>query len=464
MRTGGLITAFSVGTTLIAMSAAHAAGVSAPPTQNKDWRQAWRATRDAQVERNPRLAYDPTSLLVRFRTDADKACIDAAKASAGLHPEPIETWKLVPSAEHLAVLPGVRVEHAIKVLTASPCVEVAEPDHFGSVNVIPNDFYFSKLWGMHNTGQSVYGNPGTAGADTDANLAWDITTGNNVAVGVCDTGIRRTHADLAANIWSNPGEVPGNGVDDDGNGRTDDTWGWNFWSNNNNPTDDHGHGTHVAGTIGAKGNNGIGVAGVAWNVKLAALRIGNASGTISTSAAIGAMDYCRSKGIRISNHSWSMTGYNQIFYVAINNCRTSGHILCAAAGNGGSDARGDNNDYRPAYPASYNLDNIIAVAAVDNDDRLCSFSNYGAASVDIGAPGETILSTSKAHDNGYVGMTGTSMATPHVAGAAALVWGRYPSWTYAQVRTRILNSRRPIPSLTGKCTSGGCLNLNNAVQ
>lgn len=447
-----LVSGIALGSVLSGASAANVG-------QQGDWRNAWREARNATIDRNPRLAYDPTSLLVKFRDGADKGCVAGAKAAAGVIAEPIETWKIVPGVEHLALEPGVRVEIALKTLAASACVEYAEPDYVGHLDVNPNDQFYGYLWGMNSTGQTVNGDPGIANADIDANLAWDITTGNNIAVAVCDSGIRRTHADLASNIWTNPGEIAGNGIDDDGNGRTDDTWGWNFWTNNNNPTDDYGHGTHVAGTIGARGNNGVGVAGVCWNVKLVSLRIASASGSITSTGAVSAVDYCRTKNIKLSNHSWGGPGYSNTMFAAISNARMMGHIVCAAAGNNSR-----SNDGSPHYPSSYNLDNVIAVAAITNNNTLASYSNYGVTSVDIGAPGSTIASCYKTNDTSYVYMNGTSMATPHVTGVCALVMSRYPSWTYTQVRTRVLDSGKPLPSLAGKCVTGKCVNARNAVQ
>ncbi|MFO0831912.1 MAG: S8 family peptidase [Phycisphaerales bacterium] len=449
----------AVSCTLLTLIAASGTAMGADAVQQQDWRAGWLEARNALIDANPRLAYDPTSLLVKFRDGADPACIAAAKSAAGVLVEPIETWKSVPGVEHLAVDKGVRVEFAIKVLGASACVEYAEPDQVAQLAVNPNDTHFPLLWGMSNTGQTVNGDPGVANADIDADLAWGVTTGSNLVVAVCDSGIRRSHADLTSNIWSNPGEVAGNGIDDDGNGRVDDTWGWNFWSNNNNPVDDNGHGTHVAGTIGARGNNGAGVAGVCWNVKLASLRIANANGSILMTAAISAVDYCRTKNIRLANHSWGGTQANATLQTAISNARGAGHILCVAAGN---DNR--NNDSTPYYPASYNFDNIIAVGAITNDNLRASYSNFGAASVDVFAPGTTIASCYRTNDTSYVYMSGTSMATPHVTGVCALVMSRYPAWTSTQVRARVISSCKAVPNLAGKCVSGGCVNAWNAVQ
>ncbi len=433
--------------------------------QGADWRAQWRTDRNALVERNPRLAYDPTSLLVQFRPGAGKDAIAAAKAAAGVIADPIETWKLLPGVEHLAVERGVRVEEALKVLAASPIVEYAEPDHIANLHANPNDTYYSLLYGMNNTGQTIGSVVGVANADIDANLAWDITTGSSsVVVGMCDSGIRKTHEDLAANIWTNPGEIAGNNVDDDGNGRVDDTWGWDFYNNDKDPTDDNGHGTHTSGTVGAVGNNAKGVAGVCWTVRLAGLKIGSRTGSISLSAAIASVDYCVGKGIKVANHSWGGPSFNTTLNNAITNARNAGHMLVCSAGNGGSDGVGDNNDAVAQYPSNYSQDNIISVAAIDNRNLLASFSNYGVTTVDIGAPGVNTASCGRQSNSNYVYMSGTSMAAPHVTGVCALVWARNPTWTYAQVRSRVLTTAKPVTALTGKCATGGCVNANNAVQ
>jgi hypothetical protein len=429
------------------------------------WVADWRAERNRLLEADPTLPYDPTSLLVRFRDDADPMTVQMVREMCEVRT--IETWSLVPGLEHVAVTHSVPdTMHMLNLIgTAFDAIEFVEYDHFTRLAATPNDSLYSLLWGMNNTGQTVNRDRGTANADIDANLAWDITTGSSsFVVGMADSGILRTHEDLAANIWTNPGEIAGNGIDDDRNGRIDDTWGWDFFNNDNNPTDDNGHGTHTSGTVGAVGNNGRGVTGVAWTVRLAGLKIGSASGSISITAAIGAIDYCVGKGIRVSNHSWGGGAANTALNTAISNARTAGHLIVAAAGNGGFDARGDNNDTLPSYPASYTQDNIIAVAAIDNDNRLATFSNFGAASVDLGAPGVMIASTYNSATNSYVYLDGTSMAAPHVAGAAALVWSRNPTWTYSQVRSRLLSTTKPLSSLSGRTVTGGCLNANNAVR
>lgn len=430
----------------------------------QDWLRDWYAKRDLIVRANPNLPHDPTSVLVQFAPGTPQAAKNATLALVG--GRTIKTWALVPDLHHVAV--SMPAGDALKILDAARhqfgVIVFAEPDHLARIGVNPNDTFYSLLWGMNNTGQTVNNDRGTANADIDANLAWDVTTGGAFAVGIADSGIRATHEDLAANRWTNAAEIAGNGIDDDGNGYIDDTWGWDFWNNDSNPTDDNGHGSHVSGTVGAVGNNAKGVVGVCWTVRLVGLKIGSASGSVSVSAAISALDYCVGKGIKLSNHSWSGGAFSSSLNSAITNARTAGHMLVCAAGNGGADGRGDNNNTIPQYPASYTQDNIIAVAALDNDNKLARFSNYGSTSVDLGAPGVTIASCYHSADNAYVYMDGTSMAAPHVTGAAALVWNHNPTWTYAQVRSKIFSTVKPVTALSGKCVTGGCLNVNNAVR
>ena len=235
-------------------------------------------------------------------------------------------------------------------------------------------------------------------------------------VAIIDTGIDYTHPDLAANIWTNPGEIAGDGIDNDGNGYVDDVHGYDFVNNDGDPMDDHFHGTHTAGTVGAVGNNGVGVTGVNWQVKLMALKFLGASGSGSVSGAVSALEYAVTMGVRLSNNSWGGGGYSQALYDAIKNSQVIGHVFVAAAGNSGV-----NSDLQPAYPASYDLDNIISVAAIDSSDNLASFSNRGVVTVDLAAPGVAVLST--VLGGGYASYSGTSMATPHVTGAAALALG-----------------------------------------
>jgi subtilisin family serine protease len=430
---------------------------------DREWLGRWYANRNAVIDGNRQLAHDPTSILIQFRPEATAEQV--AAVLAGVKGKTIQKWGLVPGLHHVAI-DGIAVDAALKAVRreAGPGrpVVFAEPDLLGHIGATPNDTHYGLLWGMNNSGQTVNGDPGIAGADIDANLAWDVTTGSaTVVVGMADSGIRATHEDLAANIWTNPGETAGNNIDDDGNGRVDDTWGWDFWNNDNNPTDDNGHGTHTSGTVGAVGNNGKGVAGVCWTVRLAGLKIGSRQGSVSVSAGVSAINYCVGKGIKVANHSWGGTGFSSSMDAAITSARTAGHMLVCAAGNSGI-----NNDATPFYPASYTQDNIIAVASTTNNDTLSSFSNYGLTRVDLGAPGSTIVSTyiSRNSNNAYAYLSGTSMSAPHVTGTAALVWSVNPSWDYSQVRSKILSTVRPIPALSGKTVTGGILNANNAVR
>ncbi|RLS21741.1 MAG: hypothetical protein DWH72_01790, partial [Planctomycetota bacterium] len=335
-----------------------------------------------------------------------------------------------------------------------------EPDFVINASVTPNDPSYPLLWGLNNTSQ--FG--GTINADIDAPEAWNLTTGSrSVVVGVIDSGVDITHPDLAANIWTNPGEIPGNGIDDEGNGYIDDVHGWDFVDNDNTPQDGAGHGTHVAGTIGAVGNNSVGVAGVNWQVSLMPLRFLGNDGSGSTSGAIAAINYAtmlrRSFGINIvaTNNSWGGGGYSNLLEDAIRKSGEVGITFVAAAGNEAS-----NNDSVARYPTNYNLPNVISVAAIDDRDALASFSNYGATTVDIGAPGVSIYSTLPS--NSYGTYSGTSMATPHVAGVIGLLAAAKPGITVAEVRAAILNSAVPIASLTGKTLSGGRLNARAALE
>ena len=267
-------------------------------------------------------------------------------------------------------------------------IVVVEPNYRVRIARIPNDPLFPQLWGMNNTGQTG----GREDADIDAPEAWDIATGvpeaSDVIVGVIDSGVDYLHPDLINNMWVNPGEIPGNGIDDDGNGYIDDIYGYDFYQNDGDPSDAAGHGTHVSGTIAGIGDNGLGVAGVNWRCKLMALRFIDARGFGNTSGAIEAINYAVANGAKILNNSWGGGGYSESLETAITEARDNGVLFVAAAGNSGVDT-----DSQPHYPSSYEVSNVISVAATDDEDSLASFSNYGAESVDLGAPGVSILST-----------------------------------------------------------------------
>jgi hypothetical protein len=337
-------------------------------------------------------------------------------------------------------------------------IRYAEPDHIIQLaQTQPNDSSFTSLWGMHNTGQSG----GTMDADIDGPEAWDIATGNgDVVVAVIDTGIDFNHPDLVSNIWSNPLEIV-NGEDDDGNGFIDDIHGWDFANVDNTPLDDHGHGTHVAGTIAATGNNNTGVVGVNWQSRILAIKFFDSQGDADDADAIEALNYIanlRRSGInvRITNNSWGGGGYSESLSQAIREQGEAGILFVAAAGNDNHD-----NDANPYYPACYPWSNIIAVAATDRNDARASFSHYGLSTVDLAAPGVSILSTWLGGGYGY--MEGTSMATPHVAGVAALLWSTRPEASWQDVRKAILNGTDPIPSMTGMTVTGGRLNAYKAL-
>ncbi len=333
-------------------------------------------------------------------------------------------------------------------------VAYAEPDYIGKFAGVPNDTRFGELWGMNNTGQ----NGGTADADIDAPEAWNLTTGGTeVIVSICDSGLDYTHPDLAANVWVNLAEENGRaGVDDDNNGYIDDIHGYDFASGDAEPDDNVGHGTHVAGTVGAVGNNGKGVAGVNWSVRLMACKIGDVNG-ILISDVIEGIQYSIDMGAKVMNHSWGGYGFSQALYDAIVNSQAAGLLFVAAAGNEYND-----NDTFPAYPASYDIDNIISVLATNSLDQKADFSNWGQITVDIGAPGVDILST--VPGGSYEAWDGTSMASPHVAGAVALVWSSAPTLTAAEIKQALLSTVDKKSSLNGLSATGGRLNLVNALQ
>ena len=351
-----------------------------------------------------------------------------------------------------------RIDEVLAKLRRQPGVEYAEPDYRVHVDALyPDDPRFGELWGLHNTGQSG----GTPDVDVDAPEAWSQTTGDSgVVVGVIDTGVDYTHEDLAANMWRNPGETE-NGLDDDGNGYVDDVFGINCITGTGDPFDDHYHGTHVAGTIGAVGDNGIGVAGMSWNVRIMALKFLDSTGNGWTSDAIECLEYAtamRANGVnvRVTSNSWGGGGFSQALEDAIRASGQAGMLFVVAAGNDGIDI-----DLEPDYPASYDLDSVISVAATDRNGALASFSNVGVASVDLAAPGVSILSTSPG--NGYRLLQGTSMATPHVSGAAALIWARHPSASAAAVKSLLLASTDPLASVAGRVATSGRLNAASAM-
>ncbi|MDP6545297.1 MAG: S8 family serine peptidase [Phycisphaerae bacterium] len=315
------------------------------------------------------------------------------------------------------------------------------------------------LWGLHNTGQSG----GTLDADIDAPEAWDLTTGSaDVVLAVIDTGVDYTHPDLADNMWINPGEIADDGIDNDSNGYIDDIYGWDFVNNDNDPMDGHDHGTHVSGTIGGVGDNSSGVSGVNWDVSIMALKFLDDSGSGSTADAISAIDYAtmmrRDHGINVvaTNNSWGGGSYSSALRDAIEIAGREGILFIAAASNEGLD-----NDVFATYPSNYNSEYILAVAATDRDDRLANFSNYGAITVDLGAPGVSIYSSIPG--DAYDWFNGTSMATPHVTGVAGLLAASEPGVTAGEIKDAILAGVDPIAALAGRTVTGGRLNAFNSL-
>ena len=340
-------------------------------------------------------------------------------------------------------------------------VRYAEPNFVLSVDAEPDDPDFGQLWGLDNVGQLAGFSFGTPDADIDAPEAWDVTTGGGSVVGILDTGIDMGHPDLAANVWRNPGEncagCRTDGVDNDGNGYVDDWRGWDFANDDNDPSDDNGHGTHVAGTVGAAGDNGVGIAGVNWSARLMALKFIGADGSGTTADAIDALTYAADNGAAVTNNSYGGPDFSQAFADAVALAGARGSLVVAAAGNNGS-----SNDVTPQYPASFDSPNVVSVAATNNRDQRAWFSNYGASSGDLAAPGDSIYSTWPG--GGYQYLSGTSMAAPHVAGAAALAEARFPDATPGGIRALLLRTVDPIPALAGKTASGGRLNVNTAVR
>lgn len=394
----------------------------------------------------------PGELLVKFKSEAGRENPGAlhAQMRATVKKEfPELGWQLVQLPDNVSTGEG------LEQYSNFAGIESAQPNYIYRVALAPNDFWF--------------GNGGMYGMQKiSAPAAWETTTGDsNIVVAVIDTGIRYTHEDLAPNMWQNPGEIDANGVDDDGNGYVDDYYGYDFNNNNGNPIDEYGHGTHCAGTIGAVGNNTMGVVGVNWNVRIMSLKIHNAQGVATSADVIEAFNYARmmkNRGvnIRVTNNSYGgcseSCGYDQATKDAIDAAGQAGILNVFAAGNNNS-----NNETTPFYPSSYNSPSILAVAASDANDNRAGFSNYGALGVDLAAPGHQIVSTFKNSDSNYAYANGTSMAAPHVAGAAALLLAANPNLSVASLKATLMNTVNVLPQLNGVVKTGGRLNLAQAI-
>jgi subtilisin family serine protease len=394
--------------------------------------------------RTDETTYAPHELLVRFEPATTRAERNRALAELGVSVLERSTH---PGLVRVRLPAASPVEPTAAALERRPDVRWAEPNHRYEPAATPSDpkYLDNTLWGLNKI---------------HAPEAWDLTTGSTgITVAVVDTGIDHTHPDLAANIWTNPGEIGGDGLDNDGDGYVDDVRGWNFAGGVNpddDPMDTNGHGTHVAGTIGAVGNNGVGVTGVNWNARVMPLRAGDES--LLDFDIAEAFDFACSHGAKVINGSFRSYEHSQVMLDAINRC--SGALFVFAAGN-----ETNNNDANPAYPCGDPAENILCVAATATNDTLASFSNWGAMTVDLAAPGQGIYSTyyADAPPTPYATLQGTSMAAPHVAGAAALVLAYRPSLTPIELKRSLVNSVDLVAALQGKVVSGGRLNVFRAM-
>jgi subtilisin family serine protease len=413
----------------------------------------------------------PGEVLVKFRPGTAAADKASARGRASAVAAEVVTTSLmrqqgIGDLELMRLPPGMSVARAMDRLEAHFAVEYAEPNWVYYHDATSNDTYYTNgsLWGMYGASTSPANQFGSGAA---AAWAANKTNCGSVYVGIIDEGYMYTHPDLAANVGTNQRETAGNGRDDDGNGLVDDVYGWDFDGNNNTVFDGSSddHGTHVAGTIGGVGANGTGVAGVCWSVKLMNAKfLGKRGGT--TANAIKAVDYFTDlktrNGVNLvaTSNSWGGGGFSQALQDAIERANQAGILFIAAAGNSSL-----NCETSSCYPAEYPNDNVIAVASITSTGAISSFSNYGSSTIDIGAPGSGIWSTLPVASKGavvpgYGSYSGTSMATPHVSGAAALYKALNPTSNASQIKTAILGSATATPSLSGKTATGGRLNVS----
>lgn len=438
----------------------------------------------SNMEKGP---YKEGELLVKFKSGISASSFP--RTHQALSARTIKKYSVVSNLEHVKLPQGVSIRDAITQYMSDPNVEYAEPNYVRCAKLTPNDPFFvnHQQWALNNNGQYA---GGYLGADIKAPLAWDISTAGvtpqyPVIVAVIDTGVDFDHPDLSGNMWINIHENCSNNSDNDGNGFVSDCRGWNFVDDNNDPSDDIGHGTHVAGIIGAATNNGVGMAGVMWRTRIMPLKIFSAERQEAGGCAGGfvsdellAIQYARDNYAKVINASFGQFTFCNAEKDAIEDANDI--LFVAAAGNGvieTLDAVGINNDVNPLYPASYNLPNIISVAATDQNDRLASFSSFGPNSVHVAAPGVYILSTvpfsglattfsslcTGSFFAGYDFCSGTSMAAPHVSGLAGLLSGTYPFLTVSQVRGTIMKYVDVLPPLSGFIQTGGRINAYRAL-
>ena len=403
----------------------------------------------------------PGEIIIKYRAGVAESAQRSGEQYAGL-----QFLRSSAALGFIVCKTSKSVDAILQQCQADPNIEYAEPNYYlyavetipegepfavkqGSTRV-PNDPRFGDQWNMNNSND----------ADIDGPEAWVTQTGSNdVLVAVIDTGVDYDHEDLKEQMWVNPGESGNgkerNGVDDDNNGYKDDYRGWNFASDNNDPYDDNQHGTHCAGVVGAVGNNGKGVAGVNWRVKIMALKFLGRDGSGTTEDAAEAIIYAAKMGAKITSNSWGGGENSRTLQDAIQFAHDRGSLFIAAAGNESS-----NTDNTANYPSTYNVPNVVAVASSDRNDALSSFSNYGRYTVDLAAPGSSILSAQPL--SRYQLLSGTSMATPHVAGAAALIWAQYPALNMKQIIVRMLGSTDRKNAFVNRMATGGRLNIANA--
>ena len=402
-------------------------------------------------------------VLVKFRSGVSQETIE--NIISRLHDRVEDRIESDPGLEAIDDLDNADAATVVAEYSRLPEVEYAEPNFEIEQDTIdgplapvrPRDPQFDDQWALANSGQRG----GKEGADISATLAWAKTTGSeDVVVAVLDSGVDYTHEDLAGNMWTRPdGMAP---YHDNELGTIDDENGFNAIDNTSDPMDENGHGTHCAGIIGAEGENDLGIAGVNWKVQIMPLKFMNAGGFGTTKDAIEAINYVidRKKAgvnVRVISASWGSTQKSRALEEVIRKAYENDILFVAAAGNAST-----NNDKSPHYPSSYNVPNVISVAALDRHDQLASFSNYGAKSVAIAAPGVEILSTWLG--NGYEEKSGTSMATPVVSGVAALILAEHPHMSVDELRKKLLDSTDPIVALKGKTATGGRINAAKAVS
>jgi len=397
--------------------------------------------------------YRPDEVILRYRDDVDEFKKEMGRFR--ISGQRKKEFRTIRGLEVIKLGRNVSVTDAIDLCNQDPDVLYCEPNYFlhttaaPKITATPNDPSFGSLWGL---------------TKINAPSAWNITTGrSDVVVAVLDTGIDYTHPDLIANMYRNDCDNPG--VDDDGNGYIDDCYGIDVANDDSDPMDDNQHGTHVAGTIGAVGNNGIGVVGVNWNVKLLACKFFDASGSATTEDAIACLEYVNmmtDRGVNIvaTSNSWGGGDFSQALYDAIDIQRQHGILFITAAGNGNIFGVGQNNDTAPFYPCNTYLPNVICVAATTSTDAKASFSNYGRRTVHVGAPGNGILST--VPGGGYASLSGTSMATPHVSGLVALLKAQDPNRDWRAIKNLILTGGNTISSMANTIT-GKRINANGAM-